>query len=190
MSKEFNVFTDKDALLKYYEIQNADLRMRHTAIWFEVKHYTWVLSILIGGGPLAIATGKLSFDNGVPFLLFPLVILGIIVSILAFCIIKNDFNYYTRAEGRLLYLEKCLGVIDTKGYLDKHLLDANINNFTVQKYIDDKELSIKQIIRTNKIRCIILKTFLIYGLGGVAIFGYYIHITLSPYLDLIHQILN
>ena len=36
MSKEFNVFTDKDALLKYYEIQNADLRMRHTAIWFEV----------------------------------------------------------------------------------------------------------------------------------------------------------
>jgi len=177
MSKNFDVFANVDRLLKYYEVQNADLRMRHTAIWFEVKHYSWVLSILIGGGPLAIATGKLSFDEGVPFLLFPLVILGIIVSILAFYIIKSDFVYYTRAEARLLYLEKCLGVIDAKEYLDKHLRDADVNNFTVQKYIDGKELSLIQIIFSNKIRSYILKTFLIYGLSGVAIFIYYLHIT-------------
>ncbi|MCB0095707.1 MAG: hypothetical protein KDE46_08315, partial [Caldilineaceae bacterium] len=37
------IFSNNEHLLSYYAIQAEDFRMRHTGIWTEIQHYTWVL---------------------------------------------------------------------------------------------------------------------------------------------------
>lgn len=44
-----DAFDDRDLLLGYYDKQADEFRLRHAAIWEEIRHYTWLLSLLLGG---------------------------------------------------------------------------------------------------------------------------------------------
>lgn len=169
MSIKHNVFKKEESLLKYYEIQSNELRMKHSAIWLEVKHYTWVLSFLIGTGPIALVTGKVNESSHL-LLLFILATVGTLISILAYCIIKKDLTYFLTADARLLYLEKKLGVVNKTKYVDKRLEKANSDDFTVLSYLESEK---RPWYYLNKIRNLIPFTFILYFLGGSAMSIYY-----------------
>ncbi len=86
-----SALTDRKELMEYYKVQADDLRMRHSAIWTEVRHYTWLLSILLGAGPIAAVKETSLTNNQIGFLLF-LPLLGIFVAMIAFLIIRRDFR--------------------------------------------------------------------------------------------------
>ena len=44
-----NIFNNPELLLGYYQTQADEFRLRHQAIWEEIRHYTWLLSILLAG---------------------------------------------------------------------------------------------------------------------------------------------
>ena len=51
-----DAFDDRDVLLKYYETQAEEFRLRHAA-WEGIQHYTWLLSLLLGW-PVALLSAK------------------------------------------------------------------------------------------------------------------------------------
>ena len=165
MNKLHDVFSDAEQLLQYYEIQSTDFRMRHSAIWTEVKHYTWVLSFLIGAGPIALASGK---NIGKPGLLVILILtmIGVFISLIAFLIIKRDFRYFTRADSRLLFIEKQLGVTSKSDYIDDRLARASSEKYSVLEDIESQTTKSKWYNNIFKIRHLILSTFIIYGFGA------------------------
>lgn len=176
---EINIFKDKELLIKYYEIQTSDFRMRHSAIWFEVKHYTWVLSFLIGAGPIALTTGK-TIESQTLWILFILAAVGFFISIIAHRIITRDLRYYTRTDSRLLYLEKCLGVINEENYLEDRLLRAKKENFSVNEDWENQLSDISWFKKLSKIRVLILLTFVIYGLSSLILTLLYLKMILCP----------
>ena len=162
----YQIFQDIDHLLDYYGIQAEDFRMRHTAIWTEIQHYTWVLSVLLGAGPIA-AVGQTNLTRvQLSFLLF-LPIIGVLIAFIAFFIIRRDFFYYTQADSRLLYLEKTLGVLDENAYLDERLQRARSNNFNVMQDVREQyKIGLRSFIKP-RIRALILISFIIYAIAGI-----------------------
>lgn len=167
-----NIFDDAEQLLQYYAVQSEDFRMRHTAIWTEVQHYTWVLSLVLGAGPAISLTQQIKSIHSL-WLLAMLPVLGFIISLLAYWIIKRDFLYYTSADSRLLYLEKMLGITEQKDFLDDRLSHAVQQDFTVAKYIAEKNIGTLRSLFSGKIRGLILSTFIFYGLASLLEFVYY-----------------
>jgi hypothetical protein len=172
---QFNTWQCHDKLLKFYEIQTSDFRMRHTAIWFEVKHYTWVLSFLLGAGPIAIATGKVSLTSHL-WIFIILAALGLGIATIAYKIIKKDFEYYTWADSRLLFLEKKLGIIEEADFLDNRLSRAIIENFSVDRDIEKVNSFTSCRDKLSKIRYLIISTFLLYGVGAILLIIYYLNL--------------
>lgn len=168
-----NIFDDAEKLLQYYAIQSEDFRMRHTAIWTEVQHYTWVLSLVLGAGPAISLTQQIKTIHSL-WILAMLPVLGFIISFLAYKIIKKDFIYYTNADSRLLYLEKTLGITTQNDYLDERLSHAVKQEFTVEKYANDKDIGTLRSLFSGKIRGLILSTFFFYGLASLFELLYYI----------------
>ncbi len=167
-----NIFDDPSQLLEYYKIQADDFRMRHTAIWTEIQHYTWVLSVLLGAGPLT-AVGRSGISHSqLGFLLF-LPGLGFMISLVAFLIIRKDFIYYNQADARLLYIEKQLGVVEKPAYLDDRLRKASKTGFNVSQYISEQNrFGLKSIINL-RIRSLILGSFLLYSIASLGEFIYF-----------------
>lgn len=169
-----DIFSDPDQLLSYYDIQAADFRMRHTAIWTEVQHYTWVLSVVLAAGPVSAVSQENLTSAQLGFLLF-LPIVGVFVAILAFNIIRRDFVYYSQADSRLLYIEKQLGALRPKGYSDDRLRRADRSDFNVSLDVKQQtRIGIRSVIK-GRIRALILSTFVVYtiaGLGETAYFAY------------------
>ncbi len=161
-----NIFTKPENLLQYYEIQSDDFRMRHTAIWTEVQHYTWVLSLLLGAGPIS-AIGTSSLDSTQYALLSFMPAFGTIIALMAYQIIKRDFVYYTRADSRLLYIEKKLGVTLEKDFIDDRLTRALDKDFNVQNDIKSQLASPLRSIFKPRIRNLILGIFIAYIFAGI-----------------------
>jgi hypothetical protein len=173
-----NIFDNPDQLLEYYKIQADDFRMRPTAIWTEIQHYTWVLSVLLGAGPLTAVnqTGLSRVQLG--FLLF-LPALGFMISLVAFLIIRKDFVYYNQADARLLYIEKQLGASDRPAYLDDRLRKASKAGFNVSQYISEQNrLGLNSIVAL-RIRSLILGSFLLYSIAALAEFAYFYNLLLQ-----------
>src|SRR6202158_3818722 len=42
-----NFFEDRPSMLAYYAAQAAEFRMRHEAIFSEIRHYSWLISIVL-----------------------------------------------------------------------------------------------------------------------------------------------
>lgn len=174
-SIRFNVFADEEQLLDYYKVQADDFRMRHTAIWTEIQHYTWVLSVLLGVAPVSAVTQPDLTGVQLRFLLF-LPVLGFFIAMLAFLIIRRDFVYYSEADARLLFIEKQLGVLEKGRYLDGRLRRAKGSDFSVEEDVKaQNRLTWKGIIRP-KIRFLIQATFLIYAIASLAEAGYFIYL--------------
>ena len=167
MKTEHNVFADVATLMDYYVAQSADLRMRHTAIWLEVKHYTWVMSFFIGAGALAVANVRETTESGYQ-VAAGLSFFGSIIALVAFFIIKRDFRYFSRAERRLLYLERSLGVMEHKEYLDDRLELASGKEFSVSDSSKDSLVQTKENWPIPKIRTLIQASFILYALYGSA----------------------
>lgn len=173
-----NIFENPDKLLQYYKIQYDDFRMRHTAIWTEVQHYTWVLSILLGAGPVAAIRQSSPSSAQLVFLIF-LPIVGVIIGIIAFFIIKSDFVYYTWADSRLLYIEKKLGVVEEKGYLEGRLSRAIDDDFSVQEDVSQRIPIHTRDIFKPRIRALILCIFVTYIIAGIAESMYFTYLLLN-----------
>jgi hypothetical protein len=132
-----NIFEDPRLLMSYYEQQAAEFRMRHDAIFKEIKHYSWLLSLLLGS-PVALLFaknwegGKVTIRTLVPYLrAFPA--LGIAFSIIAFFVIRREYHLYNETEGRLLYIEHALGLTAHEGFKNSRLKTAG-GIFTVASY--------------------------------------------------------
>lgn len=159
------LFSDPDLLIQYYAIQSEDFRMRHTAIWTEVQHYTWVLSLLLSALPYALFTCEQARLIEFRGLLYIAPALGITISAIAFLIILKDFKYYFDADARRLYLEKRLGALKHIHYLDDRLSRAASTDFSVRS--DTKEQSPIKLSFQPKIRQLILMTFIVYLIAGI-----------------------
>jgi phosphate/sulfate permease len=173
-----NVFEDINLTMEYYKTQADDYRMRHTAIWTEVQHYTWVLSILLGAGPVA-AIGETNLSSTQLGFLFFMPLVGIFVALLAFLIIRRDFVYFTRADARLLYLEKKLGVTLESDYLDNRLKRAENGKLSVSDDVSQqKPIKVNDLLKP-RIRAFILGIFVIYMIAGVVEIAYFSYLLLK-----------
>jgi hypothetical protein len=121
-----DAFDERDVLLKYYETQAAEFRLRHAAIWEEIRHYTWLLSLLLGW-PVALllsAKNLNQLSHYVPYFVF-LPILGLCFSIIAFFVIRREYMFYNESDAKLLYVERVLlGLTSHKEFLDQRLRRA------------------------------------------------------------------
>lgn len=160
-----SVLTDRKELMEYYKVQADDLRMRHSAIWTEVRHYTWLLSILLGAGPIAAVKESSLTNSQIGFLLF-LPLIGIFVAVTAILIIRRDFKYYTTADSRLLYLEKELGVTEHSGFIEARLQRALSDDFSVERDVKMQDrIGIRSLMKL-RIRALILLSFIVYAVAG------------------------
>ncbi|MBN1250280.1 MAG: hypothetical protein JXC32_21630 [Anaerolineae bacterium] len=169
---DHHILDNLELLLEYYKVQQADYELRHRAIWTEVQHYTWVLSVLLGAGPIA-AVGQPSLSPlQLGFLIF-LPLIGVMVAILAFFIMRKDFFYFSSADARLLFLEKKLGVLSEDDYIDARLQRAQRPDFTVRSDLEE-QVPIRLVdVFKPRIRALILATFLVYAIAGVLEIAYF-----------------
>ena len=105
-----DAFEDRDVILKYYEKQADESRLRHSAIWEEIRHYAWLLTLL-PGWPVALlsAKGVSQLWRYAPYFIY-LPILALWFSVIAFFVIRREFMYYNGSDAKLLYVEKVLGL--------------------------------------------------------------------------------
>lgn len=161
-------FEDRTALLSYYGVQAAEFRIRHDAIFSEIRHYSWLISILLGS-PVALLVGRerALVKTVLPYFL-PIPLLGVAFSVLAFFIIRREFHYYNESEARLLFLERALGVTANPGFLDGRLAKATEHDFTVTKYTSRERPLGSVLIWKARIRMLFLMEFWLLGFVGVA----------------------
>ncbi len=178
-SKKMNTQND-DFWLQYYSQLAEDFRMRHTAIWTEVKHYSWVLSLLLGAGP-AVSMGKdtpLPVRDLISIMILPF--LGLFMASIAYRIIKRDFEYYSIADARLLYVEQKLGLTKIRELEDKRFEQANFPNFSINEYVRTNNLSTISAYRLGKIRGLILVNFFVFRIASIFEIAYYTSILIYP----------
>ncbi len=162
-----NIFEDRTSLLAYYEVQAAEYRMRHEAIFSEIKHYSWLISLLLAS-PVALLLGKerATVTAVLPYLL-PVPFIGVIFSVLAFFIIRREFDFYNVSDARLLFIERQLGLTSVDGFLDSRLSKAKDPDFTVAWY-SARERPLGSILPWKaRIRRLFLTEFCIFALAGV-----------------------
>ena len=112
--------------------------MRHDAIFKEIQHYSWLLSVFLGS-PVALLFAKdwekdrSMIKSLLPYLwTFPA--LGIVFSFIAFFVIRREYHLYNESEARLLYIERALGLTSEQGFRDGRLSKAARGDFTVADY--------------------------------------------------------
>jgi hypothetical protein len=163
-----NFFDDKDSMLQYYGFQAAEFRMRHDAIFSEIKHYAWLISILLAS-PVALLVGKerMILKAVLPYFI-PIPLFGVAFSVLAFFLIRREFHYYNETEARLLYLERELGITAHPGFLDSRLTKAIDPAFSVAGY-SKREKPLGSIVPWRaRMRMLFLMEFVLFGIAGVA----------------------
>lgn len=174
-----NIFSQPDLLMQYYQKQADEMRMRHEAIWDEIKHYTWLLSLLLTS-PIGI---YLNYDPALQKRVFPLLLvlplLGFIFSIIAFFVVRREFHLYNAVDARLLYIEKHLGLASRKDFLDEKLKKSLAPDFSVSKHIENSRPSNVYKALTpwkSNIRSLFLFGFLIFSLLSIGEFVLIIYI--------------
>ena len=163
-----DAFDDRDVLLKYYETQADEFRLRHAAIWEEIRHYTWLLSLLLGW-PVALLSAKNlnQLWHYVPYFVF-LPILGLCFSIIAFFVIRREYMFYNESDAKLLYVEKVLGLTSRDEFLDQRLRKATRNGFTVDRYVQETSPIGTYLPWKARIRALFLLEFIVFGIVAIA----------------------
>lgn len=161
MTVEFS----REELLKLYEIQLNDLKMRHGAIWTEVKHYTWVLSMLLAA-PFVSYVNVNTKDDTFYLLLLLVSIFGSLLAATSILIIKKDFSYYTLSDSRLLFYEKQLGLTAIPEIADERMQRANGDFNAVDDARSENRFQLGWI-KNLKMRFLILFVFFCYFIAGI-----------------------
>ena len=169
MRLAMDIFEDRALLLQYYQKQADEFRMRHVAIWEEIKHYTWLLSLLLGW-PVALFSAKdlAAAWKLVPYFIF-LPVLGFFFSLIAFFVIRREYTFYNDSEAKLLYIEKRLGLASCEGFLDRRLKKAaEKDQFTVERYVNEVNPIGTYLPWKARIRALFLLGFIVYAIIAVA----------------------
>ncbi len=163
-----DAFNDHDVLLKYYETQADEFRLRHAAIWEEIRHYTWLLSLLLGW-PVALLSAKNlnQLWHYAPYFAF-LPILGLCFSIIAFFVIRREYIFYNESDAKLLYVEKVLGLTSRDEFLDQRLRRATHNGFSVDGYVRETSPIGTYLPWKARIRALFLLEFIVFGIVAIA----------------------
>lgn len=164
-----NIFDNPTLLLGYYQTQADEFRLRHQAIWEEIRHYTWLLSILLGGWPVVLFLNKdLTTIRAYLHYLIISPILGLFFSLIAFFVIRREYHFYNAVEARLLYIEKVLGLTSRKDFLDDRLRKAELKDFNVKSYAKKEQPIIKNILPWRaRIRALFLFGFIVFALVAI-----------------------
>jgi hypothetical protein len=168
------IFDEPKLLLEYYREQAAEFRMRHDAIFKEIQHYSWLLSVLLSS-PVALLVAK-QWEKNWPqdwpvlrstlpaFAIFPF--LGVVFSAIAFFVIRREYHFYNESEA-LLYIERTLGLTGQRGFLDGRLTKASGPDFTVADY-SRRERHLGTVVPWKaRIRTLFLSGFVVFGLVGL-----------------------
>jgi hypothetical protein len=101
------IFDEPKLLLDFYREQAAEFRMRHDAIFKEIQHYSWLLSVLLSS-PVALLVAKqwetnwpknwLVLRTALPFFAI-LPFLGVVFSAIAFFVIRREYHLYNEPGG-------------------------------------------------------------------------------------------
>jgi hypothetical protein len=161
-------FGSRDVLLKYYEKQADEFRLRHAAIWEEIRHYTWLLSLLLSW-PVAVLSAKniSQLWKYAPYFIY-LPVLGLCISVIAFFVIRREFMYYNESDAKLLYIEKMLGLTSRDEFLDQRLKKANSPGFSVDEYVRVASHIGTYAPWKARIRALFLLEIIIFGITAVA----------------------
>jgi len=162
------IFEDRTSLLTYYGIQAAEFRMRHDAIFSQIKHYNWLVSLLLAS-PISLLVGH-QWDTArrlLPYFV-PIQLIGCLFSVVAFFVVRREYLFFSECEGRLLYLERELGLAARPGFLDVRLSKASEPDFTVAKYREQEQPLGTFWPPKARIRTLFLAEFLVFGLVGLA----------------------
>lgn len=163
-----DAFDDRDVLLKYYEKQADEFRLRHAAIWEEIRHYTWLLSLLLAWPVALLSAKKLNqLWHYAPYFIF-LPVLGLCFSVIAFFVIRREFMYYNESDAKLLYIEKALGLTSRDDFLDQRLRSAARNTFSVDGYVREMSPIGTYLPWKARIRALFLLEFILFGIGAIA----------------------
>ena len=121
-------------MLAYYGIQAAEFRMRHDAIFSSIRHYTWLISLLLAA-PVSLLVGRerVFIKLILPYFI-PISLLGVGFSIVAFFVVRREYYFYNESEARLLFLEREIGVTMNARFLDERLSKAAKRDFSVAEY--------------------------------------------------------
>jgi hypothetical protein len=162
-----NIFDDPSLLMEYYKTQTDEFRMRHQAIWEEIKHYSWLLSLLLGWPTLLFLNGDSSKVEAPSPYLVVLPILGLLFSVIAFFVIRREYHFYNAVEARLLYMENLLGLSSRPDFLDPRLEKTRSQKFSVKQHIEDVKPIGTFMPWKARIRALFLGGFLVFALIAV-----------------------
>jgi hypothetical protein len=163
-----DAFNDRDILLGYYAKQADEFRLRHTAIWEEIRHYTWLLSVLLAWPvPLLLAKSPEQLWQYAPYLIF-LPILGLCFCVIAFFVVRREFTFYNESDAKLLYIEKILGLTSRGEFLDQRLRRATHDGFTVDGYAREVSRIGTYSPWKARIRALFLLEFIVLGIATIA----------------------
>jgi len=152
----------------HYQTQAEEFRLRHQAIWEEIKHYTWLLSILLGWPSILFLNKDLtSIRAFLPYLIV-LPILGFFFSVIAYFVIRREFHYYNDVDARLLYIEKILGLTSRKDFLDPRLEKAVNEDFSVKKYRENARPIGTFLPWKARIRALFLFGFIVFAVLAIS----------------------
>ncbi|MBN2163898.1 MAG: hypothetical protein JXR25_15915 [Pontiellaceae bacterium] len=110
----------------------------HTALWEEEKHYTWLVSIILGSITLVI-TRETEYKAPIIFLL---AVVGFVITRIAIAVIKAESRYFQIAIRRHIALENLVFVGDENGVPDKHIDDESKRELW-ERFIYNKKVSIR-----------------------------------------------
>jgi hypothetical protein len=162
-----NIFDNPALLLVYYQTQAEEFRLRHQAIWEEIKHYTWLLSILLGWPTVLFLSKDLtSIRAFLPYLVIS-PILGFFFSVIAYFVIRREYHFYNEVDARLLYIEKILGLTSRKDFLDSRLENAVDEDFSVKKYREISRPIGTFLPWKARIRALFLFGFIVFALLAI-----------------------
>lgn len=112
--------SNEDAkLLKFLELERNRLQDHGNKIWDEIKHFSWVLYILLSATPL------LKFSSGIDepvfksILIIILPVFAVIVAIIAFLSFNNESTNFDDA------LESSLNIEEKLGFFDENLVSES-----------------------------------------------------------------
>jgi hypothetical protein len=163
-----SIFDNPTLLLTYYQTQAEEFQWRFQAIWDAMRHYTWLLSILLAGWPVVVFLNKdlTTIRTSLHYLIIAPV-LGFFFSIIAYFVVRKAYYFYNELEARLLYIEKELGLTSRKDFLDARREKAASEDFSVKKHIESSQPLGTFMSWDVRIRTLFLSGFIVFA--GVAI---------------------
>jgi hypothetical protein len=137
-----NLKSDYDEkLLKWLDIQSKRLELHGNKIWEEMRHFSWVLYILLGA-PFVLQN---NLNNSWLLIIFPL--LAIFVAIIASLSVCKESKDFLDALETVLRIEKRLGFHEIE---EKKTPKMLVSEGRMKKLNFEKDVTIDKFIEKNQ----------------------------------------